>query len=178
MSNRDDHYFIYIKDSNNKHTGITICVMSKEGKLWHGQANCSKSEQFCKKIGRELAYKRAIEDFEKNKKNKQEPVKVEKSVWVETSQPETTFYNVEKKQVDKNTVEIKLKTNKELDPYWVTDNELIGTYADTGSGITVNFDGEEHAFDYTQWEYLQMFNKLIGREVTFKPLNNWDRTIP
>lgn len=51
--------------------GCTIVRIVIKGKRFVGSADCSKSDNFCKKTGRELAFKRAIRqywDYEKCKK--------------------------------------------------------------------------------------------------------------
>ena len=70
---RSDHYFIYVRDSEGNFTGNTICVMVRENKVFHGEARCSKQDQFSKKEGRLLAYERALDSYfrylERLKKN-------------------------------------------------------------------------------------------------------------
>lgn len=58
-NHRSDHFFIYPKTKTGKNTGHTICVLLSEGKMYHGVAVCSETDQFTKAIGREIAYSRA-----------------------------------------------------------------------------------------------------------------------
>ncbi len=66
---RTDHYFIYCKDHERKYTGSTVCVILREGLMFHGESFCSPKDQFNKKIGRSIAFARAIEAYEKYKEN-------------------------------------------------------------------------------------------------------------
>lgn len=59
-----EQYFIYPRDINGKRTGHTICVLIKDGKIFHGTALCSDTDQFSRKVGRELATERALRAFE------------------------------------------------------------------------------------------------------------------
>ena len=73
MTSRDDHYYIYVRDKNgNRVTGHTICVMVHDGKIFHGTALCSDSDQFSYEKGRELAKEKALASIsrfeERNKK--------------------------------------------------------------------------------------------------------------
>ena len=68
-NSRTDHYFIYCKDYEKKYTGTTICVILREGLMFHGESFCSASDQFNKKIGRQIAYNRAIEAYNNYKES-------------------------------------------------------------------------------------------------------------
>lgn len=59
-----EQYFIYPRDKSGKRTGHTICVLIKDGKIFHGTALCSGTDQFSRKVGRELATERALQAFE------------------------------------------------------------------------------------------------------------------
>ena len=46
-----------------RETGITSCTIQKDGtNVGNGKAVTGKNDMFCRKIGRELAFTRAIED--------------------------------------------------------------------------------------------------------------------
>jgi len=60
-----EHYYIYTRDKHGKLTGHTICVMQKDGKIFHGVANCSEEDQFEYKRGRKLALDRANAAYER-----------------------------------------------------------------------------------------------------------------
>lgn len=63
MSSRTDHFFIYPKDKQGNRTGHTICVLLRNGMMFEGTSLCSKDEQFSRKVGRTIAYDRAIEAY-------------------------------------------------------------------------------------------------------------------
>ena len=64
MAKRDDHYYIYVRDKNgNRITGHTICVLVREGKIFHGTALCSEKDQFCYDTGRKLALEKALKTY-------------------------------------------------------------------------------------------------------------------
>lgn len=65
--NRKDHYFVYIYDKNGKRTGHTICLLLRDGKMFHGESLCANTDQFNKKIGRQIAFNRAMEAFNKHR---------------------------------------------------------------------------------------------------------------
>lgn len=65
--NTRSQYFIYPRDKNGNLLGITICVLSHDNKVFHGQALCSKEDTFNKKVGREIALARANKALEKFK---------------------------------------------------------------------------------------------------------------
>lgn len=56
---RSDHYYIYPRTKNGERTGHTICVLVRDGMIFHGTSLCSKKDQFVLKTGRELAKERA-----------------------------------------------------------------------------------------------------------------------
>ncbi len=60
-----EHYYIYTRNKHGKLTGHTICVLLKEGKIFHGVANCSETDQFSKKTGRKLALQRAEDCYDR-----------------------------------------------------------------------------------------------------------------
>lgn len=57
------HYYIYPKDKHGNKTGHTICVLIKDGKIFHGMSLCSAEDQFAYTKGRELSLVRAEEAF-------------------------------------------------------------------------------------------------------------------
>lgn len=59
-----EQYFIYPRDKSGKRTGHTICVLIRDGKIFHGTALCSGTDQFARKTGRILATERAIAAFD------------------------------------------------------------------------------------------------------------------
>lgn len=59
------HYYIYPRDKNGKRTGHTICVLLKEGKIFHGTALCSGQDQFSRVEGRQIALERAEEAYDR-----------------------------------------------------------------------------------------------------------------
>ncbi len=63
MSKRDNHYFIYPVDEKKKKTGHTICVILRDGMIFHGISLCSKKDNFSKKEGRLLAFDRAMKEY-------------------------------------------------------------------------------------------------------------------
>lgn len=64
VASRSDHYFIYVRDKNGvRITGHTICVMVRDGKIFHGTSLCSKKDNFNYETGRELALKKALESY-------------------------------------------------------------------------------------------------------------------
>ena len=72
MSDRTDHFFIYPRDTKGNRTGHTICVLLREGKMFHGVALCSKKDSFEKVVGRELAHIRALEAYNKHLEKEQQ----------------------------------------------------------------------------------------------------------
>ena len=56
-----EQYFIYPEDKNGQRTGHTICVVVKDGKIFHGMSLCSPDDQFEYAKGRELSLERANE---------------------------------------------------------------------------------------------------------------------
>lgn len=67
MNRQEDTYYIHPKDKDGKYYGITICVLVKDGIIFHGQSTVGSGDQFSKKVGRELSHQRAIAAYEKNK---------------------------------------------------------------------------------------------------------------
>jgi hypothetical protein len=65
-NSRTDHFFIYPKDKNGKYLGVTICVVLRDGRMYHGEAICSKNDQFNKSVGRELSFERAIFEYNRD----------------------------------------------------------------------------------------------------------------
>lgn len=63
MTNRSDHYFIYPRNKNGKRTGHCICIILREGLMFHGTSLCSEKDQFSKKEGRLIAFDRAVEAY-------------------------------------------------------------------------------------------------------------------
>jgi hypothetical protein len=60
------HYFIYPRDKKGQRTGHTICVIMRDGKIFHGSALCSDGDQFEFKRGRQLAMERALEVYSRH----------------------------------------------------------------------------------------------------------------
>lgn len=58
--NRSDHYFIYPLNEFKKRSGHTICIILRDGMMFHGEALCGPSDQFSKKEGRLLSFERAL----------------------------------------------------------------------------------------------------------------------
>ena len=67
ISTRTSQFFIYPRDCEGNLTKNVICVILREGKMYHGEATCSKKDNFSKKLGRELAFNRAIAAYAKRK---------------------------------------------------------------------------------------------------------------
>lgn len=63
---RTDHYFIYPRTKNGNRTGHTICVLIRNGKVFHGTSLCSENDQFELKKGRLLAKERAEEAYNRH----------------------------------------------------------------------------------------------------------------
>lgn len=63
MSRRDESFFIYPRDKNNKRTGHCIAIILREGSMFEGTALCSSTDQFSKKEGRLIAFQRAEEAY-------------------------------------------------------------------------------------------------------------------
>ena len=63
--NTRECYFIYPRDHHGELTGHSICVMIHGGKIFHGSSYCSPDDQFDKKLGRELAHRRALASIQK-----------------------------------------------------------------------------------------------------------------
>ena len=66
-NSRQDHFFIYPSDKDGNYYGMTICVILREGRMYHGEALCSKKDQFQKSVGRKLSLARAEEQYTKDK---------------------------------------------------------------------------------------------------------------
>lgn len=72
MANRDDHYYIYVRDKNgNRVTGHTICVLVRDGKIFHGTAICSDKDQFSYETGRKLALEKALGTYNRYEESRQ-----------------------------------------------------------------------------------------------------------
>ena len=63
--NRKEHYFIYPRDMHGKRTGHTICVVLREGMMFHGETLCGPRDQFSKKEGRLIAFGRAQDAYQR-----------------------------------------------------------------------------------------------------------------
>lgn len=63
--NRKDHYFIYPKDHKGLRTGTTLCVILRDGLIFHGEATLSPNDQFCRKTGRLLSFDRAAQQYQR-----------------------------------------------------------------------------------------------------------------
>ena len=61
--NRKDHYFIYPRDKNGKRTGHTICIVLRDGCMFHGETLCGEKDQFSKKQGRLISFDRAQQAY-------------------------------------------------------------------------------------------------------------------
>lgn len=170
MSDRSDHYFIYVKNKENKHTGITICVMQKDGKLWHGQATCGPKDQFNKATGRQISYERAMYEYERNKYERdRKTTKIEHSTWTEECPgSHNHVFQVEKHSCADHVSKVQLKTDKILDPNWTNHQELLATLTSDGNGITVTFDGVSTTFDYAQWAYIEMLRVIESETSKWK----------
>ena len=65
------HFFIYPEDKNGVRTGHTICVLSLLDpvdnvlRTFYGTALCSEADTFEYRVGRDLAYNRAIASYER-----------------------------------------------------------------------------------------------------------------
>lgn len=64
-SSRQSEFFIYVRDNQNRHLGITIAIINRQGFMFHGESHCSAKDQFCKKIGRKIALERAVAEATK-----------------------------------------------------------------------------------------------------------------
>lgn len=52
--------YYYLRDKQNRPI-VTVCLICNDGGIWsRGIAICSKSDNPCKKVGRKLAYQRAM----------------------------------------------------------------------------------------------------------------------
>jgi hypothetical protein len=57
--------------SSDPHPYSTTCVVTLDGdRVLMGTATCHEEDQFCKRIGRRIALKRAIESLPKNERKK------------------------------------------------------------------------------------------------------------
>lgn len=65
-----EHYYIYPRDKRGNKTGHTICVIQKDGKIFHGIANCSQGDQFEYEKGRKISLERALACYEKHLQRK------------------------------------------------------------------------------------------------------------
>lgn len=139
MSNRTDHFFIYPKGTDGHPTGNTICVLLREGKMYHGEAICSDDDQFDKKIGREIAYDRAVEAADAaSNKTKKEDVK-KKSVWVYSCTDGTTnIYDVVESPYERNLKLTEFFYSK-ADPTWTMPGKLSFSVDDHGNGVDFVF---------------------------------------
>ena len=54
-----EQYYIYPKDKQGKRTGHCICVIVREGMVFHGISLCAEDDQFVFSVGRALALERA-----------------------------------------------------------------------------------------------------------------------
>ncbi len=67
-------YFQYgtLKDADDKifYSGITRCNITFNGQTSTGFSRCSKKDQFVKRIGRKVAFQRALEFFDFNKEQR------------------------------------------------------------------------------------------------------------
>jgi hypothetical protein len=66
MSKSRQMYFHYPKDKRGQYTGHSICMMIRDGQIFHGEALCSDEDNFNKKIGRVLAQERAEAAYNKS----------------------------------------------------------------------------------------------------------------
>lgn len=62
-NSRTDHFFVYPKDKQGNYLGVTICVLLRDGRMYHGEALCSENDQFNKNVGRRLSYDRAYNEY-------------------------------------------------------------------------------------------------------------------
>lgn len=64
--NRRELFYIYPRDKRGKRTGHTICIIQKEGKMFHGVTLCSPNDNFSKAEGRKRAQERALEAYQRH----------------------------------------------------------------------------------------------------------------
>ena len=57
--NRKNHYFIYPRDMHGVRTGHTLCIILRDGMMFHGETLCGPKDQFSKKEVRLIAFERA-----------------------------------------------------------------------------------------------------------------------
>jgi hypothetical protein len=62
--NRTDHYFVYLYDKRGNRTGHTVCLLLRDGKMFHGESLCADTDQFNKKVGRTIALNRALDAYQ------------------------------------------------------------------------------------------------------------------
>lgn len=63
--NRHNAIYIYPRDMHGNRIGNTIAVIIRDGMMFFGEAVCSENDQFSKKVGREVATKRAEERYQR-----------------------------------------------------------------------------------------------------------------
>jgi hypothetical protein len=159
MSNRTDHFFIYPKGTDGHPTGNAICVLLRDGKMYHGEAVCSDEDQFDKKIGREIAYQRAVEaaDAASNKTKKE--VNKKKSVWSYSCTDGTmNIYDVVESPYERNLKVTEFFYSK-ADPNWTMPGKLSFSVDDHGNGVTFAFSekSEELDLSYSQLSDIFMY---------------------
>jgi hypothetical protein len=176
---RRDCYYHYPKDKNGKYTGHTLCMLLKDGLIYHGEALCASEDHFTKSIGRKLAYERAIEAYEASKRRSMN--KVTKKV---KSKVKVAHYNTSAKGYESYKLKTKLISNKTNDmrlEVWSSekDKNWVGSYnflnlKDDGNGVSFKFEsGKELNLDYCELEALRLglysHNKNSWSDGKFKP---------
>jgi hypothetical protein len=131
--------------------------------MFHGEAKCNPGDQFKKSIGRELAYKRAVEAAAKDKQYKEDSViTTKKENWsaLYKNKVETVFTAYLTKK-GKYSRKVEIKTNKELDPRWTDHDKELVTLVNDGEGYLVKFsNGEEITLAYDQAQELTLAMKV------------------
>lgn len=140
---RHNYFFIYPKDSKGKLLGSTICVLLRDGKMFHGEAACSPNDQFVKKVGRELALQRATAAWQAYCPSLP-PIPPEEQF----TKFEDTWVNQYSKDGDKTLLKVKvLKKGKHVrqvdiiahpgDRSWTKPGMLLARAVSDGNGYTV-----------------------------------------
>ena len=167
---RTSHFFIYPKTKDKKHTGHTLCILLKEGKMYHGESLCSANDCFSKAIGRQISYERAMYEYERNKQERDRTaVKTEHSTWVEEcAGSHQHVFQVTKETVGPHVRKVVVKTDKILDPNWTNHQEHLMTLESDGNGITIIRDGKSTRFDYAEWAYLNLVRVIEAENSLWK----------
>lgn len=176
MKNSRQCYYHYPKDKNGKYTKHTICMLVKDGSIYHGESLCSEKDQFVKSIGRKLAHKRALEAYNnRNKKTSKVKSKIKIAHYNTTSCHEPYCLKTKCFSNKPNDTKIEIWAS-EKDKTWTKKalKDCNLQLHSNGDNVVLNFkNGNSITLDFCELTDLKLalyaYNKKVNKFSKFKP---------